>query len=125
MKNVRPMLHVPDVAATARWYESIGFDVLDLGKEDGDRGEVIWALVAFGEGQVMFSAGGRKSDARRREVDLYVDVDDVEAAFAQVKDRVDLVEGLHDTFYGTREFLFRDVNRFWITFGQRRRRPAP
>jgi len=28
------------------------------------------------------------------------------------------VEGLHDTFYGMREFIIRDLNRFWITFGQ-------
>jgi hypothetical protein len=27
------------------------------------------------------------------------------------------VEGLHDTFYGMREFIIRDLNRFWITFG--------
>ena len=24
----------------------------------------------------------------------------------------------HDTFYGGREFNFRDPNRFWITFGE-------
>lgn len=27
-------------------------------------------------------------------------------------------EGLHDTIYGRREFIIRDVNRFWMTFGQ-------
>jgi orotate phosphoribosyltransferase len=31
---------------------------------------------------------------------------------------VDVIEGLHDTFYGMREFTIRDLNRFWITFGQ-------
>jgi hypothetical protein len=29
------------------------------------------------------------------------------------------VEDLHDTFYGMREFILRDCNGFWITFGQR------
>ena len=29
-----------------------------------------------------------------------------------------IVEGLHDTFYGMREFIIRDVNRFWLTFAQ-------
>ena|SRR5215469_3616821 len=28
-----------------------------------------------------------------------------------------LTEDLHDTFYGKREFIIRDLNRFWITFG--------
>src|SRR5712691_3152630 len=29
-----------------------------------------------------------------------------------------VVKGLHDTFYGTREFIIRDLNRFWMTFAQ-------
>ena len=28
------------------------------------------------------------------------------------------VNALHDTFYGMREFIIRDLNRFWVTFGQ-------
>jgi hypothetical protein len=28
------------------------------------------------------------------------------------------VEDPHDTFYGMREFIVRDNNGFWITFGQ-------
>ena len=31
---------------------------------------------------------------------------------------MDVVEGPHDTFYGMREFIIRDLNRFWITFGK-------
>jgi hypothetical protein len=51
-------------------------------------------------------------------VDPYVYCDDVEKQFERVKDRVEVFEGLHDTFYGMREFIIRDVNRFWITFAQ-------
>ncbi len=29
-----------------------------------------------------------------------------------------VVEGLYDAFYGMREFIIRDINGFWITFGQ-------
>jgi len=36
----------------------------------------------------------------------------------RLKDRVEVVEGPHDTFYGMREFIIRDINRLWITFGQ-------
>jgi hypothetical protein len=42
----------------------------------------------------------------------------VDALRARLGDRVEVVEDLHDTFYGMREFIIRDVNRFWITFGQ-------
>jgi uncharacterized glyoxalase superfamily protein PhnB len=110
-----PMFHVPDVAATANWYASIGFTVRDRAS-DGD--EVVWASLNFGDSEVMLSAGGKASDAPRREVDLYVRVDDVGATFARLKDKAEIVEGLHDTFYGMREFIIRDCNRFWITFGQ-------
>jgi uncharacterized glyoxalase superfamily protein PhnB len=114
-KTVTPMLHVPDVERTMRWYESIGFTLLDSGKDDGD---TVWAMLAYGAGRVMFSAGGRPSDAHRREVDLYVETSGVDALYDTLKDRVEVFEGPHDTFYGMREFILRDVNRFWITFGE-------
>ena len=118
MRAVAPMLHVPDVEATAHWYRDIGFDLIDLGRECDD-GQATFALLGCGDSRVMLSAGGQPSEAERREVDLYVHVDDVDAARAQMGDRAGIVEDVHDTFYGAREFIVRDCNRFWITFGQR------
>ena len=115
-RTVAPMIHVEDVAATLRWYESIGFTALDVGEDDG---VAVFALLAFGTGRVMFTAGGRASDARRREVDLYVETEGVDALYASLKDRVEVVERPHDAFYGMREVIIRDLNRFWITFGER------
>jgi len=111
-----PMIHVPDVRATVDWYESIGFTVTQT---YGDGGEGLsFAILSFGSSGVMFSAGGRPSTHDRREVDLYVYSDNVDDLYRHLKDRVEVVEGPHDTFYGMREFIFRDLNRFWITFGQ-------
>ena len=31
---------------------------------------------------------------------------------------IDVVEDPHDAFYGMREFIIRDLNGFWMTFGQ-------
>jgi uncharacterized glyoxalase superfamily protein PhnB len=58
--------------------------------------------------------------ARERigEVDLYILTDNADDLFRRLKDRVQIVEELHDTFYGMREFIVRDKNGFWITFGQ-------
>ena len=66
----------------------------------------------------MFNSGGQPSAQRRREVDLYLYVDNVDDLYNRLKDGVEVVEGPHDTFYGMREFIIRDLNRFWITFGQ-------
>lgn len=116
VEKVVPMIHVPDVRATVDWYESIGFTVTDT-YDDGGEG-LSFAILSFGSSGVMFSSGGQPSNQNRREVDLYVYVGNVEDLYRSLKDRVEIVEGLHDTFYGMREFIVRDVNRFWLTFAQ-------
>ena len=115
-RKVVPMIHVPDVAATVDWYKGIGFTVLETYGHEGEG--FSFAIISFGNTEVMFNEGGRTSTQRRRELDLYVYADDVDELYQTLKDRVDVVEGLHDTFYGMREFIIRDLNRFWITFGQ-------
>lgn len=114
-QKVVPMIHVPDVRATAEWYVTIGFKLVRSNEEDG---ETNWALLSFGGSEIMLDCGGAPSTAKRREVDLYIQVDNVELFFRGIGDRVEVVEPLHDTFYGMREFIIRDLNRFWITFGQ-------
>ena len=111
-----PMFHVPDVLATVEWYQNMGFTVDDTYGNDSDG--LSFAVLSFGESQVMFSQGGSPSTSRRREVDLYVYTDGIDQLFEQLKERVDVIEEPHDTFYGMREFIFRDLNRFWITFAQ-------
>ena len=36
----------------------------------------------------------------------------------RLQGQVEVVKDLHETFYGMREFIVRDLNGFWITFGQ-------
>lgn len=110
------MIHVPDVAATVDWYRDIGFTVDATYGHDGEG--MSFAVLSFGSSQVMFNQGGRPSKRERREVDLYVYANNIDDIYARLKDRVDVIEGPHDTFYGAREFIMRDCNRFWITFGQ-------
>jgi uncharacterized glyoxalase superfamily protein PhnB len=109
------MIHVVDVSAAIKWYSSIGFQLVRQNHEDG---EVNWAKLSFGNSEVMLSAGGKPSSDHRREVDLYITIENVDELFRQLKDRVQIVEDPHDTFYGMREFIVRDNNGFWITFGQ-------
>jgi hypothetical protein len=114
-RRVMPMVHVPDVRATMEWYQAIGFTVVNFNEEDG---VIDWAMLSFGDGTVMFSAGGQPSQAHRREVDLYVQAEGIDDLHQRLKERVDIVETPHDTIYGMRELIIRDLNRFWITFGQ-------
>jgi uncharacterized glyoxalase superfamily protein PhnB len=114
-QRVTPMIHVPDVREAIDWYRSIGFLVISTGEEDG---ETVWAELSFGDGRVMFSSGGQPGTRDRREVDLYVHTENIDEPFQSLKDRVEIREGLHNTFYGMREFIIRDINGFWITFGE-------
>ena len=111
------MIHVPDVRATVEWYKRIGFEVVAT-YGDGTGENFSFAIVSFGESRVMFNTGGEPSDKHRREVDLYVYTDNVDELYESLKDRVDVFEKPHETFYGMYELIIRDLNRFWITFGQ-------
>ncbi len=114
--RVVPMIHVPDVRATVDWYSGIGFTVKATYGDEADG--LSFAILSLGNSEVMFNQGGRASASHRREVDLYVYTDNVDDLYQRLKDRVDVEAAPHDTFYGMRELIIRDLNRFWITFGQ-------
>lgn len=114
-QTIVPMLHVPDVRATVLWYTKLGFELQRENEEDGD---LNWALLTFGESEVMFDSFGKSSDAPRREVDLYIHTRNIAEIRESLPNHIEIVEDLHDTFYGMSEFIIRDVNGFWITFGQ-------
>jgi len=117
-QTVVPMIHVPDVRGTVNWYKAIGFQVVRTNEVDG---EMDWAKLTFGNSEVMFSAAGKSSADHRREVDLYITADGVDALFARLGkevEQVEVVERPYDTFYGMHEFTIKDCNGFWITFGQ-------
>lgn len=116
-ERIVAMIHVPDVNATAAWYASIGFEIRNVNCEP-DGGEIDWALLRLGQSEIMLSLGGHPSSAPRREFDLYTHVDDVDGLRRRLDGKAKIIEDLHDTFYGMREFIIRDCNGFWITFGQ-------
>jgi catechol 2,3-dioxygenase-like lactoylglutathione lyase family enzyme len=110
------MIHVPDVRAAVEWYERIGFRVLET--FGNGAGGLSFGILIFGDSRVMFNQGGQSSAAARREVDLYVYTDDLEQHYARLRELVPIAEELRDTDYGMREFVLRDLNGFWITFGR-------
>ena len=114
--KVVPMIHVPDVRKTVDWYVNLGFTIRDTYDDGGDG--LSFAILSFGASEVMFNSDGNPSNARRREVDLYIYTHDVDAIYERLQAQVDIIEGPHDTFYGMREVILRDLNGFWITFGE-------
>ncbi|HJX91982.1 MAG TPA: VOC family protein [Pyrinomonadaceae bacterium] len=117
--RVVPMIHVPDVRATVEWYQSIGFSIVNT--YGNEAGGLSFAILSFGDTWIMFNQGGQPSPHFRREVDLYIYTNKVEDIYKRLKDRVEVIEKPHDTFYGMHELIIRDLNRFWLTFGE----PSP
>jgi uncharacterized glyoxalase superfamily protein PhnB len=77
-----------------------------------------FAILGYGNSQVFLNAGGLRSTAARRDIDLYVRTENVDQLHEALKQHVEICRDLENTFYGTREFSVRDVNGFWVTFGQ-------
>jgi uncharacterized glyoxalase superfamily protein PhnB len=114
-QTVVPVIHVPNVRATVDWYVSIGFKIIGQNEEDG---KLNWAKLSFKDSELMLNADGNPSASHRREVDLYITVDNIDEIYEQLKKKVEVIEQPHNTFYDMREFIIRDLNGFWITFGQ-------
>lgn len=115
---------VEDVSRTVDFYRDVlGFEVVMAGPR---RRPLQWALLKRGETELMFQARhglhealpGLPPAAGPHAVTFYIGVPDVEAFFAQVQARVQVVRPLHDTPYGTREFSIEDCNGFVLTFAE-------
>lgn len=112
--TVTPMIHVPDVDVTAAWYARLGFAV----ETASDGQATVWARLTLGESAVMLNCGGHPAEHDRRDVDLYIGVDNVEAWRARLPADVEVIQDLYLAYHGMREFIVRDPNGFWVTFAQ-------
>ena len=115
-----PMINVADADATIDWYVSIGFEVIDTYEEEG---EVNWAFLKRGGAALMVNKRDLSPGATVG-VNLYLDVDDVDALWADLKDRVTVSEAITDQFYGMRDFWIEDPNGTVLGFGQKIAKPV-
>jgi uncharacterized glyoxalase superfamily protein PhnB len=110
-----PLIRVSDVRSTIAWYQNVGFTLQRVFEEDG---EINWALLSFGASEVMFNAGGVPDKDAERDLDLYAQVEDVDALYSRLKDRVEVRAEPYNAFHGMREFIIRDPNGFSVIFGE-------
>ena len=127
--GLSPMLSVPDMRATVRWYQSIGFTVAD---EYEDSGQLVFARLVFGKAEFTLGPGGSRVS---RDVSLWFFTDRIEALYDALKQRqfravgdapdraagefeVRFDEDLYTPFYGGRQFGIRDINGLSLIFWQ-------
>jgi uncharacterized glyoxalase superfamily protein PhnB len=103
-----PVLHVPDVSATAAFYR----DVLGFTWDFGDEA---YAVVWRDNSAIHFV----RDEGGPRGVHLFQWVKDVDACYREIVDRGAKVRREPaDQPYGIREFSVRDINGVEIVFGQ-------
>jgi catechol 2,3-dioxygenase-like lactoylglutathione lyase family enzyme len=117
-----PMFIVSDMEATVRWYTAIGFTLEDSYE---DAGELIFARVSLGKGELTLSPGASIGPQNVRLWFLTNRVDDLYRLFkgmrhtdGAVSSEVQFEEELYEPFYGGRQFSIRDLNGMPLIFWQ-------
>lgn len=124
-KKLTPNLMVEDVAKTLALYRNIlGFElVMAIPNEEHPD----WAMMKQGDVEVMFqsrkSLGGEIPALKEAKIGgsftMYVDVEGIDELYEKLKGKTDIVQDMHKTFYGSKEFAIRDANGYVLAFSER------
>lgn len=115
---------VPNVPDTIAFYErELGFQCLVTVP---DVGTPIFAILKCGSVDIMI----QQRQSLEEEIPffahrplggtftLYINVDDVQALYQRVGQNLTIVQEIHDTFYGSREFAVIDCNGYVLAFAE-------
>ncbi len=137
MKKLNPNLMVKDVKETVAFYHNnLGFTLIMAVPEaqdeilhdiSGDK-RVVYALVKNGDVEIMFQA----EDSFKEDVPalkesiigasctLYIEIENLEGVYEDLKDKVEVVKELYTTWYGMKEFYICDNNGYIIAFAEQK-----
>ena len=133
IRQLTPMLGVPDMEATVAWYRAIGFQLTGSHGEDG---RMDWAAVAFGVAEIMFVPTHEPWHQPTSGLSLWIGTDRLDDLYSLLKRRqlersraalagdatdapeVRFTVDLYTAFYGQREFGIRDPNGVELMFTQ-------
>lgn len=110
MLDLTPMLQSGDLARTEAWYrDTLGFAV--AGRSEG------WLRLERDAAALMFMSNDQMGSPAATATQ-YIRVDDVDALWATLADRVTAEWGPETYSYGMREFALRDPDGYLLSFGQ-------
>jgi uncharacterized glyoxalase superfamily protein PhnB len=124
-QKLTPNLMVEDVEASLAWYvEMLGFT--SDGTVPGEDGKLNFAMLHHDDVSLMLqrrasleadvpALAGVPIGASQT---FFINVDDVNALYEPIANRVETVVPLHDTWYGQREVYFRDLNGYILCLAQ-------
>jgi uncharacterized glyoxalase superfamily protein PhnB len=118
LKNVRPILETDDVNGTREFYTKVlGFECDGHFEEDG---KPTWISLVKDNVVIMFGARNAHSGIPTPTMtgSLYFEPDNVDEAWAELKDKVTVEYPIENFDYGMREFAIRDCNGYVLQFGR-------
>lgn len=123
METIAPNIFVTDLAATAAFYNRLGFEV--VASVPDDEGKDLFVMMQNGSVTIMFqtfkSIENTLPQVSRQNggsLLLYIKMKGIRKFFEQVKDQVTVLTGLEKTFYGATEFSIVDINLYMLTFAE-------
>jgi uncharacterized glyoxalase superfamily protein PhnB len=135
MKKITPNIMVADVNATIDYYSNnlefqvvMGVDEKKEVKMGNSAKEAVltWAMIKKDDVEIML----QREDSLVEELPefkglkiggtftLYISMQDVKKFYDKIKDKVEIVKDIHKTFYGTDEFVIKDLNGYIIYFSE-------
>jgi uncharacterized glyoxalase superfamily protein PhnB len=124
LKKLTPNIMVEDVNRTIEFYkEFLSFELLVTVPEEG---QFAWAMMKRDTVEIMFqsrtSLGEEIPALQQKEIGgsltFYIEVEDLQELYTHLKENVTIVQDMHTTFYGAREFAIQDCNGFILSFSE-------
>ncbi|MCI0415024.1 VOC family protein [bacterium] len=115
MTEIRPMLWTTDLKGSVDFYTDVlGFECKALNEEWG------WASVSFDNVSIMFALPNQHEPFEKPAFtgSLYINTDNVDGLWQQLKDKVKICYPIETFEYGMREFAIFDHNGYLLQFGQ-------
>ena len=115
LQELTPMLYTDHLQETVAFYTT----VLDF-QRDGLNEEAGWASVKRDNVTIMFALPNAHLPFTKPTFtgSLYLNADNVDAWWQQLKDKVEVCYPIEDFDYGMREFAVYDNNGYLLQFGQ-------
>ena len=100
------MIKVSDIRKAIAFYSAMGFDLIETDEFHYGEGNINWALMKNGGASIMLNVNG--DDTPKTSQEFFLRVDDADAFYAAIKDKVTITKEPQDQFYGMRDFWFSD-----------------
>jgi uncharacterized glyoxalase superfamily protein PhnB len=123
METISPNIFVNNIAATIKFYQTLGFKVTMSVPDEGP--DYVWVMMTNGKVTFMFQTFESLADTLPEisrtdggSLLLYINLKGIRGFFEEVKNKVTILAGLEKTFYGATEFSIKDNNGYVLTFAE-------